>query len=373
MLQSFLNTMRLTVKELRAIRGDKIMLVLIFYVFTVATWMVSDAGSTEIRDLSVAVVDEDHSPLSRRLIEAIRPPLFTSPAVITPQRAAEAQTNGDYVLVVSIPPKFEYDLRSGKDVSLMLLIDATAVAQAGNGAAYMQQLLADEITKFFYPSATSASLVDVVMRNRFNPNLTSKWFTSVMQLMNSVTILTLILAGSSLIREREHGTIEHVLVMPVRPHEIVFSKILATGIVILASSVASLFFVVQWGMGVPVAGSPLLYVCGAAIYVISVGSLGLLLASFTQNMGQFGLLVIPVIIVMFLLSGGITPMESMPAWLRLTMKIISPSPHYVEFAQSVLYRGSGFSLVAGSMAAMAGMGVVFLVVVIARFRKVLAN
>ncbi|MGD9862252.1 MAG: ABC transporter permease [Pseudodonghicola sp.] len=373
MWQSVLNTLRLTLKELRAIRGDKVMLLLIFYVFTVATWLVSDAGSTEIRDLSVAVVDEDHGPLSRRLIDTIRPPLFAPPDVISPARAASAQTDGDYVLVVSIPPDFERDLRAGRDATLMILLDATAVAQAGNGAAYMQQLLADEITKYFQPGSAGTSLVDVVMRNRFNPNLTSTWFTSVMQLMNSVTILTLILAGSSLIREREHGTIEHVLVMPVRPHEIVFSKILACGAVILGSSLASLFVVVQWGMGVPVAGSPLLYVCGAAIYVISVGSLGLLLASFTQNMGQFGLLVIPIIVVMFLLSGGITPMESMPGWLRLVMRLISPSPHYVEFAQSVLYRGSGFPLVAGSMAAMALMAVVFLAIVILRFRKVLAN
>lgn len=372
-MQSILNTLRLTLKELRAIRGDKVMLLLIFYVFTAATWLVADAGSTEVRDLSVAVVDEDQSPLSHRLTDAIRPPLFAHPDVISPERAAAAQTNGDYILVVSIPPDFERNLHLGKDAALMILVDATAVAQAGNGTAYMQQLLADEISKYVAPGTSSSALVDVVMRNRFNPNLTSKWFTSVMQLMNSVTILTLILAGSSLIREREHGTIEHVLVMPVRPHEIVFSKILATGIVILGSSVASLFLVVQWGMGVPVAGSPLLYICGAAIYVISVGSLGLLLASFTQNMGQFGLLVIPVIIVMFLLSGGITPMESMPAWLRLIMRLISPSPHYVEFAQSVLYRGSGLPLVAGSMAAMALMAVVFLAVVILRFRKVLAN
>lgn len=373
MVQSILNTLRLTGKELRAIRGDKVMLALILYVFTAATWLVSDAASTDIADLSVAVIDEDHSPLSRQLIDAIRPPLFAAPDVISPSRAAQAQTDGDYVLVVSIPPDFERDLRAGHEGTLMVLVDATAVAQAGNGASYMQQLLADELQKYAQPGQETASLVDVVMRNRFNPNLTSKWFSSVMQLMNSVTILTLILAGSSLIREREHGTIEHVLVMPVRPHEIVFSKILATGIVILSASVASLFLVVQWGMGVPVAGSPLLYISGAAIYVVAVGSLGLLLASFTQNMGQFGLLVIPVIIVMFLLSGGITPMESMPAWLRFTMRLISPSPHYVEFAQSVLYRGSGLSLVVGSMAAMALMAAVSLAVVIARFRKVLAN
>ncbi len=109
-----------------------------------------------------------------------------------------------------------------------------------------------------------------------------------MQLMNNVTILMLILSGSSLIREREHGTIEHVLVMPVRPHEIVISKIAATGLVILVASVASLVIVVQGAMGVPVAGSLGLYVFGAAIYVVAIGSLGLMLASFTTTWGSSG-------------------------------------------------------------------------------------
>ena len=83
---------------------------------------------------------------------------------------------------------------------------------------------------------------------------------------------------------------------------------------------------------------------------MSVASLGLMLASFTHNMGQFGLLTIPVIVIMILLSGGITPLESMPDWLQLVMRTISPSPHFVSFAQSVLYRGAGLDLVIGQLA-----------------------
>ncbi len=126
-------------------------------------------------------------------------------------------------------------------------------------------------------------------------------------------------------------------------------------------------------MGVPIEGSLALYAGGAALYVVAVASLGLMLASFTQNMGQFGLLVLPVIIVMFMLSGGITPLESMPGWLQVVMRLISPSPHFVAFAQSVLYRGAGLSLVVWEMAAMAAMSVVALAIVLARFRKVLAG
>lgn len=371
--QSLKNILRLTVKELRAIRGDRVMIVLMIYVFTVATWLVAGAADTDIKNLSVAVVDEDRSQLSDRLAGAIRAPLFTPPELLTAAEAEAAQNAGRQVLVVSIPPDFERSLRRGDPVTLLILIDATAVAQAGNGASFLRQLLLEEIQSYLAPGAPAAALVAVETRNRFNENLTGSWFTAVMQLMNSVTILTLILSGSSMIREREHGTIEHVLVMPVRPHEIVFSKVLATGAVILVASVLSLAFVIEGAMGVPIEGSLALYAGGAALYVVAVASLGLMLASFTQNMGQFGLLVLPVIIVMFMLSGGITPLESMPGWLQVVMRLISPSPHFVAFAQSVLYRGAGLSLVVWEMAAMAAMSVVALAIVLARFRRVLAG
>ena len=372
MLKSLSNILRLTVKELRAIRGDLVMVALILYVFSAAVWLVSDAGSTEVKDLSVAVVDEDHSPLSARIIDEIRAPLFAPPALLSPDEAAEAQTNGDYVLVVSLPPDLERNLRRGDEAEIQILADATAVAFAGNGASFMTQLLAESVSDYLTPGIDSDGLVNVVFRSRFNPNMTARWFTSVMQLMNNVTMLMLILSGASLIRERERGTIEHVLVMPVRPHEIVLSKIFATGGVILFASVFSLVVVVQGAMGVPIAGSLALYVLGAAIYVVSVASLGLMLASFTHNMGQFGLLTIPVIVIMILLSGGITPLESMPDWLQLVMRTISPATHFVSFAQSVLYRGAGLDLVIGQLAAMVAMSIVALSMVLARFRKILS-
>ena len=371
-MQSLRNIARLTLKELRAIRGDVVMIALILYIFTVAVWLVSQAGSTEVRDLTVAVVDEDQSPLSRRLIDAIQPPLFEAPVILSAEAASQAQIAGDYVLVLEIPPQFEADLRSGKSAQLLILADATAVALAGNGASFLTQTLAREASDYLSPGSTSDALVDVVFRNRFNPNLTAQWFTSVMQLMNNVTVLMLILSGASLIRERERGTIEHVLVMPVRPHEIVLSKVLASSMVILAASVASLLVVVQGVMGVPIAGSIGLYVLGAALYVVAMASIGLMLASFTHNMGQYGLLVIPVIMILMLLSGGMTPLESMPVWLQWVMRTISPAPHFVAFAQAVLYRGAGIGLVLGELAAISAMSLAALALVLARFRKILS-
>lgn len=370
-MQSLRNIANLTLKELRAIRRDRVMVALIVFVFTVATYIVSDTITTDIRNLSVAVVDEDHSQLSTRMTQVIQPPMFKDAVTLTHDQAEEGLSKGDYILVVNIPPRFQHDLYAGRDVTLAIDIDATAVAQAGNGAAYMQQLLADDIARFM--GLHNTELVNVVFSNRFNPNLQSKWFASVMQLMNSITILTLILSGASLIREREHGTIEHVLVMPVRPHEIVLSKILANGVVILVAAIFALNVVVQWLLGVPVAGSLVLFATGTAIYIIAAASLGLLLSTYTKNMGQFGLLVIPTIVVVILLSGGMTPLESQPVWLRDVMQVLNPAVHFVSFTQSVLYRGAGLTVVWGQLAAMAAMAGASLIITLLRFRKVLAG
>ncbi|MDP3340835.1 ABC transporter permease [Frigidibacter sp.] len=372
-MQSLKNIAALTVKELRALARDRIMLSLILYVFTAAVWMVSDAASTEVRNLSVGIVDEDQSQLSARITDAVQQPMFAAPVALTPAEAAQGQKAGDYVLVLSIPPGLERDLLTGNAVSLMLLVDATAVAHAGNGASFLRQAVQSEIAAWAGSETASAAQVDVVFRNLYNANLTSRWFTAVMQLMNNVTILMLILAGSSLIREREHGTIEHVLVMPVRPHEIALSKIFANGAVILLAQMLSLTLVVEGLMGIPVAGSLAVYLVGALLYVLAVGCIGLLLGTVAQNMGQFGLLAIPVIVVMFLLSGGMTPMESMPGWLQMVIRLISPAPHFVSFAQSVLYRGAGLATVWPQIAAIACVAAVAFALVLWRFRKLLAG
>lgn len=372
-MQSLKNIAALTLKELRALARDRLMLILILYIFTASVWLVASAASTEVRNLSVGVVDEDQSQLSTRLTQAILPPMFATPVALTPAEAEAGQKAGDYILVLSIPPGFERDLLAGRSASLMLLIDATAIAQAGNGASFLQQALSKELTAWAGPDAATASAVDVVFRNLYNQNLTPHWFTAVMQLMNNVTILMLILAGSSLIREREHGTIEHVLVMPVRPHEIALSKILANGLVILVAQCLSLVLVVEGLMQVPIAGSLAVYVTGATAYVLAVGCIGLLLGTVAQNMGQFGLLVIPVMVVMILLSGGMTPIESMPAWLRTGIRFVSPAPHFVSFAQTVLYRGAGLAVVWQQLAAIAAMAGVAFALVLWRFRKLLAG
>ncbi len=366
------NIWQLVIKELRSIRADPVMLILVVYAFSIAVYTVATGASTEAKNLSVGIVDEDRSDLSRQIQNALNPPLFKPAVTIGARDIDEEMDHGRLVFVLEIPPSFQADLLSGRRASVQLNVDATAMTQAGNGSVYIQSIIAQEVTNFLAGRETATSApVNVVIRAKFNPNLDSAWFTSVMQVINSITLLTVILTGAALIREREQGTVEHLLVMPVVPTEIMLAKIIASGLVILVAAGLSLALVVQWWLQVPIAGSLALFLAGAGLYAFAVAALGIMLGTLATTMGQFGLLAIPILVLMQLLSGSSTPMESMPVWLQYTMQIISPTPHFVAFSQAVLYRGAGLSVVWLQLVALVVIGGVYFTYALSRFRRVI--
>jgi ABC-2 type transport system permease protein len=124
-------------------------------------------------------------------------------------------------------------------------------------------------------------------------------------------------------------------------------------------------------IGAPIAGSILLFLFGTALYALVVAALGILLGTLSTTMGQFGLLAMPVLMVTQLLSGSSTPMESMPIWLQYVMQVISPTPHFVAFAQAVLFRGADLSITWHLLLAMLVIGSVYFAVAMMRFRRVI--
>jgi ABC-2 type transport system permease protein len=366
------NSYSLMIKEFRGILADPIMLLLVAYSFTVAIYAVATGASTEATNLSVGFVDEDRSELSRQIADGLTPPTFGRVVEIGPSEIDPSMNAQRFVFVIEIPPKFQSDVLAGRETSAQIDVDATAVAQAFNGMTYIQSVIVNYVVEFKARREGVMGLpVKIVTRAKFNPNLKSSWFSSVMQVISNVTMLTVILTGAALIREREQGTVEHLLVMPVVPSEIMLSKMLANGTLVLVGAALSLKLVVEWMLQVPVAGSTLLFLFGSCFYVFAVAALGILLATIAATMGQLGLLSIPVLLVMMLLSGGTTPLESMPVWLQHLMKVISPTPHFVIFAQDVLYRGADFSIVWTEILATAVIGAVYYAFALRRFRVVI--
>ncbi|MGW5837930.1 ABC transporter permease [Methylorubrum extorquens] len=359
-------------KELRSLMRDSVLLGLILYSFSLAILAQARSSAQEVRDASVAIVDEDRSPLSRRIAQAFLPPLFRPPVPIAEREVVRAMDAGRYTFVLDIPPHFTRDLLGRRTPELQLNVDATAMMQAGLGAGYAQQIVADEIAAFLSESRKSAPApVSLVTRIAYNPNAETPWFTSVMGIINSVTMLAIILSGAAIVREREHGTLDHLLVMPVSPFEIAMAKIWANGAVILAAVGLSLVLVVRGLLGVPVAGSLPLFLAGTAVYLFFATAVGLYLGTLARSMPQLGLLYLLVYLPLAMLSGSNTPLESMPPWLA-TLLQVSPTVHFVAFAQAILYRGAGLALVWPRILPIAGIGGMFLVLALRRFRRATA-
>jgi ABC-2 type transport system permease protein len=367
-----INVLRLVVKELRSIRADPTMLVLVAYAFSISVNTVATGAVTEATNLSVGIVDEDGSELSRQIAAGLQPPTFQPAMQIAAKDIDSKMDKGELLLVVEIPPNFQSNVIAERQTEVQINVDATAVAQAGNGSNYLKSAIANEVQNFIIQlGRPPINPINLVVRARFNPNLKTAWFSAMTQVINQITLLTVILTGAALIREREQGTVEHLLVMPVVPAEIMLAKMLANGLVILVAAMLSLQFIVHMWIGAPINGSIFLFLLGAALYALVVAALGILLGTLATTMGQFGLLAMPVLMVTQLLSGSSTPMESMPVWLQYTMRIISPTPHFVSFAQAVLFRRADFSLVWRPLLAMLIIGSVYFVFAMSRFRRVI--
>jgi ABC-2 type transport system permease protein len=364
---------QLGIKELLSLFRDPVLLFLIAYSFTFSVYTPSKSAVMDVINASVAVVDEDHSTISRQIRDALLPPLFLPPAVIPFSEINRAMDESKYTFIIDIPPKFQHDLIKGLTPTIELITDATAMSQAGRGPGYLQKIISNEVNQFlaYRGKGQDRELVRLVTRARFNPNMQQGWFVAINQIINNISVLAIFLTGAAVLREREHGTIEHLLVMPLSPYELMFAKIWANGLVVVVAAMASLYLVVKGAIGVPIAGSIPLFIAGLVVYLFSVTALGIMLATLVRSMPQFGLLAFPVFIAMSLLSGGQTPIESMPIALQKIMQFV-PSTHFVSFSQAVLFRNAIPSMVWPDLTKMFLIGSAYTLFTLSRFRKMLA-
>ncbi|THF61524.1 ABC transporter permease [Pseudothauera nasutitermitis] len=371
--RSLANIYRLGVKELWSLWRDPMMLALIVYTFTLAIYSAATAMPETLHNASIAVVDEDVSPLSARVVSAFYPPHFTRPQMLELPEVDPGMDEGRYTFVLNIPPDFQRDVLAGRSPAIQLNVDATRMSQAFTGAGYIQQIVLGEVNEFVQRHRGSAAPpVDLNLRARFNPGLTRAWFGSLMEIINQVTLLSIILTGAALIREREHGTIEHLLVMPVTPAEIMLAKVWSMGLVVLCATAFSLKTVVEGVLQVPIEGSIALFLGCAMLHLFATTSMGIFMATLARSMPQFGLLMLLVLLPLQMLSGGTTPRESMPELAQHIM-LAAPTTHFVSASQAILYRGAGLDVVWPQCLAILAIGAVFFSVALARFRKTISQ
>ncbi|MGE4422342.1 MAG: ABC transporter permease [Pseudodesulfovibrio sp.] len=370
---SLSNIATLGIKEFRSLLHDRAMLFLILFMFTGTVYADARAKPESLNRASVAVVDEDRSQLSGRIIAALHPPQFMPPELIGLAEMDKGMDSGRYTFVLDIPPDFQRDVVAGRAPDLQLNVDATRLSQAQTGTAYLENIVDGEIRAYAQRYQSSAAVpVKLNIRVFFNPNVSQFWFAAINSIVNNITLLGILLTGAALIRENEHGTIEHLLVMPVTPLEIMVSKVWSMGLVVLAASSVSLHVMVQGVLGVTLNGSTLLFACCTLLYLFAAASIGIYMATLARTMPQFGLLAILVLLPLEILSGGTTPRESMPQTIQWVMSL-APTTHYVSLAQAILFRGAGPSVIWPDFLGMAGIGGFFFWFAHRRLRRMISS
>jgi ABC-2 type transport system permease protein len=368
MIRTFLNIYNLMIKELKIVLYDKGMLIFIIYVFSVAIYIGGTKTSTELKNGSIAFVDSDKSQLSQRLIDAFYKPRFNTPDIISYYDIDKKMDSGYYTFIVLIPSEFEKDVLSNNVPEIQVNIDATRMTQAGIGASYVRNIINQEIETFLQKSSENSFNPKLVTRYKYNQNLTGDWFGSINEIINNIVMISILLSAASLVREREHGTIEHLMVMPLSSFEIMISKILAVCIIVLIGVCFSIFFIVEILLQIPISGSIVLYLFSTFLVLFATTSMGVFIGTVVKNMPQLGMVFILTILPLMMLSGTMSPYESMPLVLQYLMNLM-PTSHFVELSQAILFRDAGITIVYKQMINIFLIGVVFFTIALLIFKK----
>lgn len=368
------NIFNLGIKELLSLKSDKVLIIFLVYGFTILVYTAAKNAGLELRNASVAIADEDQSALSNRIQDAFLKPYFLPPEVIKVRDIDHLMNSGLYTFVIDIPPDFQKDIVGGDDPTIQVNVDATAISQAAIGSGYIRNIINGEINDFMrdYGFKNDPIPTSLDIKIKFNPNLQGHWFMSVMEMINIMTLIAILTSGAAVIREREKETIDHLLVMPLTPFEIMSAKFWSNALVMIIAVLFCLTFIIQFLLNVQIQGSILIFTAGVVLYLFSMTSIGIFLATIARSMQQLGLLSILVVFPMLLLSGGYTPLDAMPDIIDY-MTTLSPTRHFVSFAQAVLFRGAGLGIVWPQFLGVAVIGSLFFIGALLRFRSTITS
>ncbi len=367
----------MTVKELKQLLRDIALMVFIVYAFTFEIYVAGSGVSLELKNASLLLHDADHSMASRDLVYRFQPPYFRlSNGAVHDEQGIKLLDRGNAMVLLDIPPQFnETLLRAEQTAQVQLLVD-TSNATIGYLASSYGERIGQMFSESWIQKRLTQSGLDprtlprIENRQRvwYNPELKSSWFNAISELLGMMTVVAVLLPGAALVREKERGTIEQLLVSPLSPFQVMFSKVLAMTLVILAGVALSLFAIMQPFFNVPARGSLLLFFSLTALYAFTTSGLGLVAATFARNQAQVGMLTILLVAPMIMLSGTWTPPEAMPAWLRYLIHL-SPLHHYIDVAYGILLRGVGLDILWPAALAMTLLGGTLFSLGLLRFRR----
>ncbi len=366
----------LAAKEIRQLLRDRALFIYTVYIFTANIIIAAGGASNELINAPIRVHDADRSAASRDLIYRFLPPRFRLEGEVgSPAQALRLLDEGEAQIILDIPPDFDRSLQRQQPAHVQALIDASQANIGYLASSYSARIVArfseDRAQRNVIRAGGDPRNLPAIkneLRVWYNPGLDHKWFNTISELLTMVTVACILLPAAAMIREKERGTLEQLLVSPLTPLQIMLSKLLSMMLVMLCGTAVAIFGIMMPFYRVPFVGSVPLFFLLAALYAFTNAGLGLVAATFARNSAQVGLVVLLMVMPIVMLSGTWTPMESMPVWLRGLM-YFSPLRHFIEIAYGILLRGAGIGLLWDSVLPMAAIGIALFALGLARFRR----
>jgi ABC-2 type transport system permease protein len=372
----FLRLRVMTVKELLQLSRDFVLIFFVLYAFTADIYHAGSGVSLQLKRASTVFQDSDRSFASRELIGRFQEPHFSIKGEIShPREGLRLLDENRAMIVLDIPSRFQESLLEGDPTSVQLQVDATNSVLGFLASSYAEQIVGEFGTeaglKRLGLSADRAETVPLIKDDHrvwFNPNQNDAWFMSITELLNIITVFAVLLPAAAMVREKERGTVEQLLVSPLTPFQIMLPKMLAMSLVILGGTALSLFAIMKPVFHVPIKGSPLLFFIVTVLYIFTTEGLGLFVATIARNLAQAGMMTVLIVAPMIFLSGAWTPPEAMAPWMRFIM-YISPLHYYIDASLGILLKGAGPAILWDSILIMTLLGSLVFGLGIWRFRR----
>jgi ABC-2 type transport system permease protein len=341
----------MTLKELLQFRRDIFLLIIVVYAFSVDIYVAGSGIEMELKHAALTVADYDQSSASRDLIYSFREPQFKLQGMeMNASHGMDMLDSGKTMLYLEIPANFNKALLSGDPAQIQLLVDTSNSVLGSLATSYAAQIVAGygvqrALERLSVAGAMGGSMPMVNSAHRvwFNPNGLDRWFVPINEMLTMITMLSIMLPAAAMVREKERGTVEQLLVSPLTPLEIMLPKVFAMTMVILLGVTVTVYGVLGPVFHIPFRGSVFLFYTLTAIYVFSTAGFGLAISTMVNNLAQVGLMVIMLLSPMLMLSGTFVPPEAMPTVLGYLM-LLSPLHHFIEIVMGILLKGVGLDV-----------------------------
>jgi len=359
----------LLLKEIIQFSRDRLMIGLILWLYTIEVVICAYSLTFDVKDLPFAVVDLDHSPASRHLVQqfAISEAFALAGYLSRMEDAGGWLETGQVKLALAIPRGFDRDLRRGDAADVQLLVDGTNSNTAAIARGHALQIL-DRFQRHLFP-ANDGPPARPVVRVWYNPDQTFSSFMVLSMIALAALMVGMIHPAASFVREKEVGTIEQLMVTPIRTGELFFAKTVPT----LAMGLLSVFpsLLIVWWFEVPLRGSLILFLGLTALFLLSAIGAGVLVAANTRTLQQALLLSFMGLFPIMFLSGTVVPVESMPEFLQW-LSLASPLRYYMDVILGVFLKGAGLRELWPQALALFAIGAGLFGISLAVFRRNLA-